>query len=348
MPESLVDRIADAVLYEGYILYPYRPSTKNRQRWTFGGLAPREWSERFGTGAGEHWTMQTQCLVQGNHDARVSVCVRFLQIIDRAIGQLAKPLSHWPPTSEPDYQLVPELTVSGTHHECWQEAIEREVRLPPETIERVRFGSHSEKFLLPECCRLEPLRDDDGVCVGVFVRRQAALQGRIDVSARQVWQGLHRLTVQIQNETPFNAGADVPRDEIVLHSLASTHAILHVEGGEFVSQIDPPDEFRKAADECENTSAWPVLVGEPRDRSTMMAAPIILYDYPQIAPESPGDLFDGTEIDEILTLRILTLTDDEQERVGNVDKRAANMLARSQSLAREQLLGLHGAMRRPL
>ena len=34
--------IADAWLFEGYILYPYRPSSiKNQQRWTFGGLFPR-------------------------------------------------------------------------------------------------------------------------------------------------------------------------------------------------------------------------------------------------------------------------------------------------------------------
>jgi hypothetical protein len=348
MAESLVDRIADAVLYEGYILYPYRPSTKNRQRWTFGGLVPRQWSERHGAGAGEHWTMQTQCLVWGEPDARISVRVRFLQIIERCIGQLATPLRQWPPTSEPEYNLVPEMTVGDTRHECWQEAMEREIRVSAETLERLRFGSVSEEFQLPACCQLEPLCDDRGQCVGVFVRRQAALDGQIEISVRHLEPGLHRITVQIRNETPFNGDADAPRDEIMLHSLASTHAILHVEKGEFVSQIDPPDGFRKAADECTNTGAWPVLVGEPGDRSTVLAAPIILYDYPQIAPESPGDLFDGTEIDEILTLRILTLTDEEQARVGNLDRRAASMLARSQSLAREQLLGLHGTMRRPL
>ena len=51
----------------------------------------------------------------------------------------------------------------------------------------------------------------------------------------------------------------------------------------------------------------------------MLSSPIILYDYPQIAPESPGDLFDGTEIDEILALRILTLTEDEKHEMRNAD-----------------------------
>ena len=45
MNQALVDRIVNAVLYEGYLLYPYRPSVKNRQRWTFGGLYPRSYCE---------------------------------------------------------------------------------------------------------------------------------------------------------------------------------------------------------------------------------------------------------------------------------------------------------------
>ena len=77
----------------------------------------------------------------------------------------------------------------------------------------------------------------------------------------------------------------------------------------------------------------------------MLASPIILYDYPQIAPESPGDLFDGTEIDEILTLRIMTLTDEEKAMAGATDDRTRRLIERTESLAREQLAGLHGAVR---
>jgi hydrogenase maturation protease len=82
----------------------------------------------------------------------------------------------------------------------------------------------------------------------------------------------------------------------------------------------------------------------------MLSSPIILYDYPQIAPESPGDLFDATEIDEILTLRILTLTDDEKRAMASLDERARALLERTESIAREQLMGLHGTIRglRPL
>ncbi len=87
--------------------------------------------------------------------------------------------------------------------------------------------------------------------------------------------------------------------------------------------IDPPEPFeRTGRGLSQHRRAWPVLVGEPGETDTMLSAPIILYDYPQIAPESPGDLFDSTEIDEILTLRILTLTDEEKRAMAAVDDRA--------------------------
>ena len=76
-----------------------------------------------------------------------------------------------------------------------------------------------------------------------------------------------------------------------------------------------------------------------------MSAPIILSDYPQIAPESAGDLFDGTEIDEILALRILTLTDAEKQEVRNGDERARQILERTELLPPEHFQKLHGAMR---
>ena len=77
----------------------------------------------------------------------------------------------------------------------------------------------------------------------------------------------------------------------------------------------------------------------------MLSSPIILYDYPQIAPESPGSLFDGTEIDEILTLRIMTLTDDEKREMRNADDRARQILERTETLPAEQFMKMHGAMK---
>ena len=133
--------------------------------------------------------------------------------------------------------------------------------------------------------------------------------------------------------------------EALLRSFASTHAVLHLQGGEFVSLIDPPPQYAASAAECHNDKLWPVLVGEEGRRDTLLCSPIILYDFPQIAPESPGDLFDATEIDEILTLRILTLTDDEKREIDRGDERGRALLARTHALAASQLADLHGTLR---
>jgi hydrogenase maturation protease len=146
------------------------------------------------------------------------------------------------------------------------------------------------------------------------------------------------------NETPWDA-VQTNRDDALLRALVSTHTMLGVQGGEFVSLLDPPDEWRAGAAGCCNIGAFPVLVGEPGTKDTMLSSPIILYDYPEIAPESPGDLFDATEIDEILTLRILTLTDAEKQAMAAVDPRTHHLLQRTEALARERLQGLHGAIR---
>jgi hydrogenase maturation protease len=145
----------------------------------------------------------------------------------------------------------------------------------------------------------------------------------------------------------MEADGNLDRDEAMLRTLASSHAILGVRGGEFVSLLDPPEGFREAAAACRNVGTWPVLVGAEGQREMMLASPIILYDYPQVAPESPGDFFDGTEIDEMLTLRIMTLTDEEKGAMAAVDARARALLARTESMPPDQRLGLHGTMRAP-
>ena len=130
-----------------------------------------------------------------------------------------------------------------------------------------------------------------------------------------------------------------------MRSLVSAHLLLGVREGEFVSLLDPPESLREVAGQCRNVGAFPVLVGEEGKRDTMLSSPIILYDYPQIAPESAGDLFDGTEIDEILSLRIMTMTEDEKLEMRQSDERARQMLERTETLPVEQLMKLHGVLR---
>jgi hydrogenase maturation protease len=153
------------------------------------------------------------------------------------------------------------------------------------------------------------------------------LEGELTVGAEQVEPGLHRLTVALV----CRAG-----------KFRAAHAQLRTADGAFVSLTDPPERLRAAADACENVGVWPILVGEPGSADTMLASPIILEDHPRIAPESPGDLYDGGEIDGLLTLSILSLTDDEKAEIRRGDPRARAILERTESLSQEQLLTLYG------
>src|SRR5262249_59078035 len=114
---------------------------------------------------------------------------------------------------------------------------------------------------------------------------------------------------------------------------------------EFVSLADPPPELAAAAAGCANEGTWPAMAGDPGARDTVLSSPIILEDYPRVAEESPGDLFDATEIDEILTLRILTLSDREKAELRATDERARELLDRCESLTGDELLRLHGTLR---
>jgi hydrogenase maturation protease len=344
MNRALVDRIADAVLYEGYILYPYRPSVKNRQRWTFGGLYPEAWCRTQGAGA-DAPASQTECLVAGSAETRFEAVVRFLHLTARLVGEYHPPLADWPDGESPAFRLVEALRVGDRLYQTWQEAEEREVVLAEVTLGELSARPRSVPFAFPGGRRSEPVLHEAGQIVGALVREQEAVAGAIEEEAAPVAEGLFRVTLRVVNRTPLEEAERRSRDEALLRSLASAHTILAVRGGEFVSLLDPPECWREQAASCRNVGTWPVLVGAEGQRDMMLASPIILYDYPQVAPESPGDFFDGTEIDEMLTLRILTLTDEEKRAMLAVDERAGALLARTEALAREQLLGLHGRVR---
>ena len=73
--------VADAVLYEGYLLYPYRASSsKNQSRWQFGVLGPQGAAD---TGIGEDGTLSAQVLVRSYGVPSLSGVVRFLQLQHR-------------------------------------------------------------------------------------------------------------------------------------------------------------------------------------------------------------------------------------------------------------------------
>jgi len=297
MNPASVEQIADAVLYEGYILYPYRASAlKNGQRWNFGVAYPPAYAAaQQGSDAS---TLQCECLARGDN---LSVRVRFLHLV--------------------------------TRDESWQEAIPRDVEVHSPGVHEFVFAEQEER-------------------TDAVLRRQERVEGRILVSTHILDDGWYRVSVRISNTGAFEAlGSDSAawsaREAALRRSLVSTHAILRVAGGQFASQTDPPEALRELSAECSNVGLWPVLAGEAKPPNTMLASPIILYDYPQIAPESAGALFDGTEIDEILSLRILTLTDDEKREMRETDPQARRLLERTEALDPRQWLQMHGVMRDP-
>jgi hypothetical protein len=324
-------KIAEAVLYEGYLLWPYRRSArKNQQRWTFGGVHPRAYSEA--RGGDDPWIMQTQCIVSGDEESTIDVSVRFLHVVERKVAR----------KRGETLEFVDELRVGGELYLSWDEAVEREIAVGRFELSELADSSEQVEIDIAGGSTEEPLAEESGEVVGALVRSWRPLRGAVEVGAELLRDGTFRVTVRITNTTPWG-GED--RESTLRQTFVSTHTTLEVRAGEFVSLIDPPEELRKAVDGCENIKTWPVLVGEEGDRSTLLSSPIILYDYPQIAPESPGDLFDGTEIDQMLILNVLNLTDEEKEEMRASDPRGREILERCESLSPEELMRLHGTFR---
>jgi hypothetical protein len=343
-----VDKIVEAVLYEGFILYPYRPSSKkNRQRFTFGRVYPHGYS--VAQKGAEPCVLRTQCLTNCEGDrARIEVTARFLHVTAREVLVLPAPLPDLPAALDTaSLQVAPELQVEEQRYSTWQEAVERAVNLPALYLHQVCDAPCSWPFHFPSSNTLEPIRNSQGSIVGLIRRQQAALAGAIELTAQRLDPQVIRISAEIVNQTPISERELENQDAVLMRTFTSTHTILHVEGAEFVSLMDPPPALHEFARSCKNEGTWPVLVGdeETGDRSTMLSSPIILYDYPKIAPESPGQLFDGTEIDEILTLRVMTMTDAEKAEMRQSDERARQILERTESLPEDQLWKMHGVVR---
>lgn len=340
-PFSRAQAVADAVLYEGYALYPYRASArKNQLRWQFGVIVPAAY---HAVNPAEPDRLMTMCLLQAPPDAQLTVRARFLQVEAKQVEARGQDGSFTP---------VSALQVGGMLLVTWDEGVEQVVDAST-TLADVLTAERTLPFRISGQETAELLTDaDSGITTGRVVRVRQALFGTLSLDAVTLSDvpGTTMLQVKIANLTPWHGSATTPRSEIIRWSLLGVHFLLHLEGGEFVSLIDPPPALVAAAQRCQNQGLWPVLVGEPNDRSTVLAAPIILYDYPQIAPESPQPLFDGTEIDELLTLRTLLLTEAEKQEARATDPRIANLLDRIETMTPEALAQLHGAIRgwRPL
>jgi hypothetical protein len=335
--------VAEAVLYEGYLLYPYRKSSaKNRVRWQFGLLAPRQWIEKDGpvpptvAGSAESWYQQTECLLEARSDAEIRVRVRCLQLQAKAVQR-----------AEPDgrFTAVEELRIGDRRHLSFDEAVPQEADVAA-TVGQLLDRERVVDIEIPGGEDVEALADLSGRLIGQVIRRRRPLRAVVRLSARAVPgpYPLIQFCVRTENRDE-SLPAQAARSEALPASLIAAHSILELDGGSFLSLLEPPEWAALAARACRNVHTFPVLAGAQGARNLILSSPIILYDYPRVAPESPGDLFDAGEIDEILSLRILTLTDDEKREARATDPRAADIVDRVESISDEVLRGLHGTRR---
>lgn len=327
-------KVADAILYEGYLLYPYRHSAqKNRSRFQFGVLMPVAYGAIDPT---EPSASQTQCLVECGDDSRVEVVVRFLQLQRRSVEEATAP---------GESREVPVLTVDGTEHTCWDEAVERDAQVAVRVAD-LAGGEFLMPFSFGPSQTAADLLDSTGRVVGRLSRSMASIDGIVNVSGERVagpYRAL-RLTVRIENVT-VPATPPRNRDDGLLHALIAAHALIGVPGGTFISMTDPPQWASAEVAACVNVGTWPVLAGPTDCLDLVFSSPVILYDHAEVAPESAGDLFDATEIDEILTLRTLALTDAEKQAARATDPRASELMDRLECMPVEMIDRLHGAIR---
>lgn len=306
-----IDPIAEALLYEGYLLYPYRASSvKNRQRFNFGVLYPD--NRALLQGGNDRSTLQTECLVRGDRATTVDAHLRFLQLQERRDD-------------------------SETASPPWREAVRRDVAVGTLSLGTLIDAPVAHAFAFDAD---ETITDANGRRI-TRVREQIC--GLIDMRATALGNDIHLLRCTVANTSDPEGVAD--REAALMRSLASAHTAFVVGSGAFVSLLEPPPDAAEAAATAENIGTWPVLVGAAGSTDTLLSSPIILYDYPAIAPESPGDLFDGAEIDEILSLRIMTLTDDERREMAATDDRARRILERTDRIGQEDFMRMHGMMK---
>ncbi|MEB3984003.1 hypothetical protein OQ968_22400 [Mycobacterium sp. 663a-19] len=313
--------VADAVLYEGYLLYPYRgTSSKNQSRWQFGVLGP---PGAAGSGLGEDDTLAAQFLVDGAR--AITLVVRFLQL-QRRRAEHARP-------DRQGFEPVDELTTRSGSWLTWDEAVECERSFGPITLD-------GQPCTLPVAA--DAATDIEPVDGGRLVRERREVRGVLTISSEPCGS-LRRVSVRLRNV----GSAATDKDDAIARSMIGTHIIAEAVGGQFVSLLEPPPGAADAAAACTRHRCFPVLAGPPGARDVLLVTPIILYDHPEVAEQSDTALYDCTEIDEILTLRVMTMTDEEKAQARATDPLAARIIDRCDAMSPDAMARLHGVLRDP-
>ena len=277
-----LERLVSSLLYEGYALYPYTPSTaKNATPTPFGIVYPPAYAEGSSV-TFDHLRVEG-IVIADDPEQRVGADVRFLQ-------------------------------ASGERHQ----AAERTLGLGPATLAEL-----------------------EGEGVGdEFSHGEPAISGRARLRAERLSGSLWRMRCCVHNSTPVAGGLD--RGAALRASLVSTHVVLEAPGARFASPLERDGEVGAAVDACESVNTFPVLAAP--DDSALLAATIVLPDHPKIAPQSLGNLFDNTEIEEALLLHVQALSDDEREQIAGHDPAVREMVERAAGAAPDDVLALHGLM----
>ncbi len=314
--------VADAVLYEGYLLYPYRAnSEKNQSRWQFGVLGP---PGAVDAGIGEDESLSAQFLIEHGH--AITLVVRFLQLQHRGAQR---------DTGDGRFQPVDELTTDSGSLLSWDEAVEVELSFA------LQWAGPSQQWTLPVVAAAGT--DIEPVVGGRLLRTRQEVRASLDVAVErdENVKGLDRVTIHLHN----TGTAATDKNDSIARSLIGAHVIAEAVDGGFISLLDPPAHAAAAAARCRQHRCFPVLAGPAGDHDLLLVSPIILYDHPEVAEQSEGALYDACEIDEILTLRVMTMTDIEKAQARATDSLAAQIIDRCDAMSPEAMQRLHGVLR---
>jgi hypothetical protein len=322
--------IANAILYEGYLLYPYTASaSKNKMRWQFGVVVPKAYEA---AGTGEHGDQQTEILFDATATTRIDVLVRFLHVEARIVEALRGDA----------FVEVPALELCGTKHLTFDETVECEVALRLDlaagnhAATPVRFGASLS---------VEELHDAGGALAGRIVRRRWPLAGTLAISAAAAGENgaLRKLQVRLENHSGVVPAKE--RGEVLRTAFISAHSLLSIENGAFLSPVDPPAYAATATETLGNRQTWPVLMGDaaldPQRSPLALSSPIVLGDFPELGKKTESDAFDATEIDELLTLSVLSMSDAERSEARATDPRARAIVDRAERFGAGDVARLH-------
>jgi hypothetical protein len=338
-----VRAVADAILYEGYLLYPYRRSSaKNKVRWQFGVLVPAGWAQAHGlddtsvAGSAESWWQQSEFLLRADDNARLSLRLRFLQLQRREAEEL---------TAAGAFRPAGRIVAGGHEELTFDEAVPREFDVEATVGDLLRGGERAG-IQVPGGEEITAVSDGCGRPAGRVLRRRSPLRLAMVVTAARCDGEIPAVRVRVRVENAEQtADPATPREVILAQSALATHLLAVAEGGSFISLLDPPPWAAPHARACVNVHTFPVLAGAGACDDVLLSSPVLLYDHPRVSPQSPQDLHDATEIDEILSLRTLTLTDAEKREARATDERAARIVDRVDGMSREVMAGLHGTLR---